>query len=79
MQPRMRLPTDSELPPSNAHTMAAAGVCAVEPPPHHALTSPPPIVCARREDAERAIRALEGYGYDNLILHVEWAAPRAER
>jgi hypothetical protein len=32
-----------------------------------------------REDAERAIRALEGFGYDNLILHVEWAAPRAER
>lgn len=32
-----------------------------------------------REDAERAIRNLNGYGYDNLILHVEWAAPRAER
>ncbi len=34
---------------------------------------------AHREDAERAIRALNGFGYDNLILHVEWAAPRAER
>jgi translation initiation factor 3 subunit G len=34
---------------------------------------------ACREDAERAIRTLNGYGYDNLILHVEWAAPRAER
>lgn len=32
-----------------------------------------------RDDAERAIRTLNGYGYDNLILHVEWAAPRAER
>ncbi|KAF6257203.1 hypothetical protein COO60DRAFT_1525063 [Scenedesmus sp. NREL 46B-D3] len=32
-----------------------------------------------KDDAERAIRTLNGYGYDNLILHVEWAAPRAER
>lgn len=31
----------------------------------------------RREDAERAIAKLHGYGYDNLILSVEWAAPRA--
>jgi len=30
----------------------------------------------RREDGERAINKLNGYGYDNLILHVEWAAPR---
>jgi hypothetical protein len=37
------------------------------------------LLCACREDAERAIRTLNGYGYDNLILHVEWAAPRAER
>jgi hypothetical protein len=34
---------------------------------------------SNRDDAERAIRTLDGYGYDNLILHVEWAAPRAER
>jgi len=32
-----------------------------------------------RDDAARAIKALDGYGYDNLILRVEWAAPRAER
>ncbi|GBF87589.1 eukaryotic translation initiation factor 3 subunit G [Raphidocelis subcapitata] len=32
-----------------------------------------------REDADRAIRNLNGYGYDNLILRVEYAAPRAER
>ena len=31
------------------------------------------------EDADRAIRTLNGYGYDNLILRVEYAAPRAER
>ncbi|EYU36998.1 hypothetical protein ABFS83_04G205700 [Erythranthe nasuta] len=30
-----------------------------------------------REDGERAINKLNGYGYDNLILRVEWAAPRA--
>ncbi|KAM5583512.1 eukaryotic translation initiation factor 3 subunit G [Rosa sericea] len=30
----------------------------------------------RREDAQKAINKLNGYGYDNLILSVEWAAPR---
>ncbi|XP_057443647.1 uncharacterized protein LOC130735767 [Lotus japonicus] len=30
-----------------------------------------------REDAQRAINKLNGYGYDNLILRVEWATPRA--
>mmetsp|Transcript_10836 Transcript_10836/g.19794 ORF Transcript_10836/g.19794 Transcript_10836/m.19794 type:complete len:276 (-) Transcript_10836:224-1051(-) len=29
-----------------------------------------------KEDAERAIQMLNGYGYDNLILHVEKAKPR---
>lgn len=32
-----------------------------------------------REDASKAIDKLDGYGYDNLILRVEWAQPRAER
>ncbi|CAN1174329.1 Eukaryotic translation initiation factor 3 subunit G-B [Linum perenne] len=32
---------------------------------------------ANKEDAERAILKLNGYGYDNLILRVEWATPRA--
>ncbi|XP_027358962.1 eukaryotic translation initiation factor 3 subunit G-like isoform X1 [Abrus precatorius] len=29
-----------------------------------------------REDAQRAISKLNGYGYDSLILRVEWATPR---
>ncbi|RVW19437.1 Eukaryotic translation initiation factor 3 subunit G [Vitis vinifera] len=29
-----------------------------------------------REDAERAISKLNGYGYDSLILQVEWSTPR---
>lgn len=32
-----------------------------------------------REDAERAIKNLNGHGYDNLILKVEWAAPREQK
>ncbi|DBA83794.1 hypothetical protein WJX77_005203 [Trebouxia sp. C0004] len=32
-----------------------------------------------RDDAAKAIDKLDGYGYDNLILRVEWAQPRAER
>lgn len=28
-----------------------------------------------REDAERALQKLQGYGYDHLILKLEWAKP----
>ncbi|KAI9082005.1 hypothetical protein K1719_036267 [Acacia pycnantha] len=30
-----------------------------------------------RDDAQKAINKLNGYGYDSLILRVEWATPRA--
>mmetsp|Transcript_21796 Transcript_21796/g.36054 ORF Transcript_21796/g.36054 Transcript_21796/m.36054 type:complete len:298 (+) Transcript_21796:114-1007(+) len=33
----------------------------------------------RREDAAKAIEKLEGYGYDHLILHVEWARPSGQQ
>lgn len=29
----------------------------------------------RKEDAAKAIEKLSGYGYDHLILHLEWAKP----
>eukprot|EP00008_Paramoeba_atlantica_P006142 CAMPEP_0201488342 /NCGR_PEP_ID=MMETSP0151_2-20130828/17902_1 /ASSEMBLY_ACC=CAM_ASM_000257 /TAXON_ID=200890 /ORGANISM="Paramoeba atlantica, Strain 621/1 / CCAP 1560/9" /LENGTH=251 /DNA_ID=CAMNT_0047873609 /DNA_START=75 /DNA_END=830 /DNA_ORIENTATION=- len=35
------------------------------------------VTYARREDAARAIEQLSGYGYDHLILHLEWARPAA--
>ncbi|XVF04061.1 hypothetical protein REPUB_Repub05bG0048600 [Reevesia pubescens] len=31
-----------------------------------------------KEDAERAINNLNGYGYGNLILNVEWSLPRSK-
>jgi len=33
----------------------------------------------RKEDAAKAIATLNGFGYDHLILSVEWAKPAAER
>ena len=35
------------------------------------------IVCLAEE--AKKMEAGKGYGYDNLILRVEWAAPREER
>lgn len=34
------------------------------------------ITYYNREDAQRAIDRLNGHGYDNLIMKVEWAKPR---
>ena len=31
---------------------------------------------AHREDAEKAINKLNGYGYNSLSLQVEWSTPR---
>lgn len=36
------------------------------------------ITYLNREDAQKAIDRLNGYGYGNLILHVEFAKPREE-
>jgi len=36
------------------------------------------ITYTKREDAQKAIDRLNGYGYGNLILHVEFAKPREE-
>jgi hypothetical protein len=33
----------------------------------------------RKEDAAKAIATLNGFGYDHLILSVEWAKPAQER
>ncbi|XP_059150986.1 eukaryotic translation initiation factor 3 subunit G-like isoform X2 [Physella acuta] len=33
----------------------------------------------RREDAARAIQGVSGFGYDHLILNVEWAKPSAQQ
>jgi len=35
------------------------------------------ITYYNREDAQKAIDRLNGHGYDNLIMKVEWAKPRA--
>ena len=32
-----------------------------------------------KQDAERAMGALQGHGYDHLILKIEWAKPSAPR
>ncbi len=31
------------------------------------------VTFAMQSDAQRALEAIDGYGYDNLILHVEWS------
>ena len=33
------------------------------------------IAFQRNEDAGKAIEALQGYGYDHLIIKLEWAKP----
>ena len=33
----------------------------------------------RKEDAAKAIATLNGFGYDHLILSVEWAKPALDR
>jgi len=33
----------------------------------------------RKEDAKNAMEALAGYGFDHLILQIEWAQPSADK
>lgn len=33
------------------------------------------IAFVRRDDAEAAMNALQGYGYDHLVIKIEWAQP----
>ena len=35
------------------------------------------VYFVNKEDAERAINKLNGFGYDSLILQVEWSPPRS--
>lgn len=37
------------------------------------------VTYANRDAGQKAIDALNGHGYDSLILHVEWAKPREDR
>lgn len=37
------------------------------------------VTFMRSEDAQRAMDRLAGYGYDHLILQIEWAKPSLPR
>ena len=56
---------------------ANGSTSALRPAVTSGTTSKMPACC--RSEAQKAIDKLDGWGYDNLILRVEWAQPRAER
>jgi len=76
---RLPLPSISEA----LHHHPVLARCFSSPPEHPGCMDPADAdhgwCWPNRDDANRAIEKLDGYGYDNLILRVEYAAPREDR
>ena len=53
--------------------LSPSGALSIVPDPHSLPQGFAFISFHRREDAARAIAGVSGFGYDHLILNVEWA------